>query len=149
MQYSVLVGVYGRLEATSKRLEKTFILSEFLKSAAKTEEPKKSKLKKALKYTAAVAVPAAATVGALKLIGGEKGIKGGAKGVKGGVGYVSGAKGRRIAAAREAAQVLGGRAKAQAKEYIAEAKGKAQETGKKVEQARGARRLRRQGAVFV
>ncbi len=33
MQYSVLVGVYERLEATSKRLEKTFILSEFLKSA--------------------------------------------------------------------------------------------------------------------
>jgi DNA ligase-1 len=33
MKYSVLVGVYERLEATSKRLEKTFILSEFLKSA--------------------------------------------------------------------------------------------------------------------
>ncbi|MCX6708357.1 MAG: ATP-dependent DNA ligase [Candidatus Woesearchaeota archaeon] len=33
MQYSVLVGVYEQLEATSKRLEKTFILSEFLKSA--------------------------------------------------------------------------------------------------------------------
>ncbi|MBW2970385.1 ATP-dependent DNA ligase [Candidatus Woesearchaeota archaeon] len=33
MDYSVLVGVYERLEGTSKRLEKTFILSEFLKSA--------------------------------------------------------------------------------------------------------------------
>ncbi len=33
MKYSVLVGVYERLEATTKRLEKTFILSEFLKSA--------------------------------------------------------------------------------------------------------------------
>lgn len=33
MKYSVLVGVYERLEATTKRLEKTFILSEFLKTA--------------------------------------------------------------------------------------------------------------------
>ncbi len=33
MKYEVLVGVYERLEATSKRLEKTHILSEFLKSA--------------------------------------------------------------------------------------------------------------------
>ncbi len=33
MKYSVLVGVYERLEATSKRLEKTFILSEFLRTA--------------------------------------------------------------------------------------------------------------------
>ncbi len=31
MHYSELVGVYERLEATTKRLEKTFILSEFLK----------------------------------------------------------------------------------------------------------------------
>ena len=33
MKYEVLVGVYERLEATTKRLEKTFVLSEFLKSA--------------------------------------------------------------------------------------------------------------------
>src|SRR5574341_76252 len=33
MKYEVLVGVYERLESTTKRLEKTFILSEFLKSA--------------------------------------------------------------------------------------------------------------------
>jgi len=33
MKYEVLVEVYARLEATTKRLEKTFILSEFLKSA--------------------------------------------------------------------------------------------------------------------
>lgn len=33
MKYSELVGVYERLESTSKRLEKTFILSEFLKTA--------------------------------------------------------------------------------------------------------------------
>jgi len=33
MKYEVLVGVYERLEATAKRLEKTHILSEFLKSA--------------------------------------------------------------------------------------------------------------------
>ncbi len=33
MKYSTLVGVYERLEATTKRLEKTSILSEFLKSA--------------------------------------------------------------------------------------------------------------------
>lgn len=33
MKYEVLVGVYERLEATTKRLEKTDILSEFLKSA--------------------------------------------------------------------------------------------------------------------
>jgi DNA ligase-1 len=33
MKYSVLVGVYERLESTSKRLEKTFVLSEFLKTA--------------------------------------------------------------------------------------------------------------------
>ena len=33
MKYSVLVGVYECLEATTKRLEKTFILSEFLKSS--------------------------------------------------------------------------------------------------------------------
>ncbi len=33
MKYSVLVGVYERLEATTKRLEKTFVLSEFLKTA--------------------------------------------------------------------------------------------------------------------
>ncbi len=33
MKYEVLVEVYERLEATTKRLEKTFILSEFLKSA--------------------------------------------------------------------------------------------------------------------
>ena len=33
MKYSVLVGVYERLESTPKRLEKTFVLSEFLKSA--------------------------------------------------------------------------------------------------------------------
>ncbi|MEM3153953.1 MAG: ATP-dependent DNA ligase [Candidatus Woesearchaeota archaeon] len=33
MKYEVLVGVYERLEAITKRLEKTFILSEFLKAA--------------------------------------------------------------------------------------------------------------------
>jgi len=33
MKYEVLVEVYERLEATTKRLEKTFVLSEFLKSA--------------------------------------------------------------------------------------------------------------------
>ncbi len=33
MKYSTLVGVYERLEATTKRLEKTFVLSEFLKTA--------------------------------------------------------------------------------------------------------------------
>jgi len=33
MKYATLVGVYERLEATTKRLEKTSVLSEFLKSA--------------------------------------------------------------------------------------------------------------------
>ncbi len=33
MKYATLVGVYERLESTSKRLEKTFILSEFLRTA--------------------------------------------------------------------------------------------------------------------
>ncbi|MBI4146371.1 ATP-dependent DNA ligase [Candidatus Woesearchaeota archaeon] len=33
MQYAELVAVYERLESTSKRLEKTFILSEFLRKA--------------------------------------------------------------------------------------------------------------------
>ncbi len=33
MKYSVLVGAYERLESTTKRLEKTSILSDFLKSA--------------------------------------------------------------------------------------------------------------------
>lgn len=37
MQYSELVGVYERLEATTKRLEKTFILSEFLKKVPAEE----------------------------------------------------------------------------------------------------------------
>ncbi|HLF54518.1 MAG TPA: ATP-dependent DNA ligase [Candidatus Nanoarchaeia archaeon] len=37
MQYSELVGVYERLEATTKRLEKTFILSEFLKNVPAEE----------------------------------------------------------------------------------------------------------------
>ncbi len=38
MKYSVLVGVYERLEATTKRLEKTFMLSEFLKTADDLEK---------------------------------------------------------------------------------------------------------------
>jgi len=37
MLYGELVGVYERLEATSKRLEKTFLLSEFLKTVQSAE----------------------------------------------------------------------------------------------------------------
>ena len=37
MRYSQLVGLYEKLEATTKRLEKTYHISEFLKKASKED----------------------------------------------------------------------------------------------------------------
>ncbi len=39
MKYSLLVELYGKLEATSKRLEKTYLISEFLKKTPETDLP--------------------------------------------------------------------------------------------------------------
>ena len=37
MEYSELVGVYGRLEATSKRLEKTHVIAQWLPEVKEKE----------------------------------------------------------------------------------------------------------------